>query len=257
MTGTAITWTATPCGGYPPTTQLALFRRRAGTTAWILTPRPRPGSRATSSPGLRAPPTRAPGRSMLWARDDDTPPSPGYGATYNPGNVQVVAPLTLTAAASPASARPWQRLTWTATASGGDPGDHPVRVLPPPRRDHRLDSGRHRPGLAGQQRPQLDADLGGHRHLGDLRLGQGRQHAGQHEHLRLRRRPPTRAGPGCAVPSPSPAPSSPSAVYYGRHPSWTATASGGVPSTRQYAFFRRRAGTTRLDSRTLSSGLAG
>ncbi len=43
----------------------------------------------------------------------------GYAASYNPGQVQVVAPLTVTRTGSPASAYSGNPITWTATGSGG------------------------------------------------------------------------------------------------------------------------------------------
>ena len=124
--GTTINWTATPCGGYPPTTELALFRRRVGSTAWI------PDATAPawqSSNAFTWTPTSADTGTweiLLWVRDDDTPANPGYGATYNPGNVNVVSPLTLTVTSTPPSRPHYDSrvLGWTATASGGVPGTY-------------------------------------------------------------------------------------------------------------------------------------
>ncbi len=66
---------------------------------------------------------------FVWVKDGDTPANQngyGYATSYNPGPVQVVAPLTLSVTPSPES-RPHddtRLITWTATASGGIPATY-------------------------------------------------------------------------------------------------------------------------------------
>ncbi len=242
-TGTAITWTATPCGGYPPTTQLALFRRRVGTTAWI----PDVSAPAWQSSNVF---TWTPGTAdtgtweiLLWVRDDDTPPSPGYGATYNPGNVQVVAPLTLSVTATPAWSLSGNAITWTATASGGIPATTQYALF-------RRRSGT-TPWTPSVTTPPWQAS-------GSLSWTPAAADAGTWEvyvWVKDGTTPPTMNTYGYAAgrnagsvqvvaPMTLSGTVSPAAAYYGTPLTWTANATGNTPSTTQYAFFRRRAGTT-------------
>ncbi len=155
------------------------------------------------------------------------------------------APLSVTGTGSPSSSPYGSHPHLDGHGQRRHPVDHPVRPLPPPRRDPELDPGRDRSGLAAQQRPELDSDLGRRRHLGDHHLGQGRQHAGHPEHLRLRRLLQRGPGPGHdAGPAHRHGHWKPLVVAGGTAVTWTATASGGIPSTTRYALFRRKSGTS-------------
>ncbi len=242
-TGTAITWTATPCGGYPPTTQLALFRRRAGTTAW--TPATTAPAWQSSNVFTWTPSSADTGtwEILLWVRDDDTPPSPGYGTTYNPGNVQVVAPLTLSVTASPAWSLSGNAITWTATAGGGTgtnvqyaffrrrSGTTPwtPSVTAPSWQTSRTFSWTPAAADAGNWDIYVWVkDSATPPGMNTYGYGAG-------------------ANPGgvqVVAPMTLSGTVSPASAYAGTTLTWTANATGNTPSTTQYAFFRRRAGTT-------------
>ncbi|HEV8579662.1 MAG TPA: hypothetical protein VGX68_11340 [Thermoanaerobaculia bacterium] len=241
--GTTITWNATACGGYPPTTEFALFRRRVGATAWI------PDVTAPAwqaSNVLTWTPTSADVGTweiVLWVRDDDTPPSPGYGATFNPGNVQVVAPLTVTGTGSPAAVYHGNPVTWTATGSGGTGAGRQYAffrrkvgtsswipdVTSPAWQTSNVLSWTPAAGDVGTWETSIwfkDANTPANANT----YGYGAYYNPGPVQVFA---PPTVTGTG-----------SPSSVNYGTTITWTATASGGTGSPRQYAFFRRKVGTS-------------
>src|SRR5215203_1356733 len=122
--GTPITWTVTVTGGAPASTQYALFRRRSGTSPW--TPDVSSPAWQTSNVLSWTPTSGELGNwdIYVWAKDGNTPGNMnvyGYAASYNPGGVQVVAPLTVTGTVSPSSGTYGTTFTYTATASGGNP----------------------------------------------------------------------------------------------------------------------------------------
>ncbi|HJX26479.1 MAG TPA: hypothetical protein VJ885_01095, partial [Thermoanaerobaculia bacterium] len=118
-----INWTATTGGGTPATTQVALFRRRVGTTTW--TPAVTAPAWQTSKT-LSWTPTSAETGSWeisIWVKDGDTPANQntyGYATSHNPGTVQVVNPPTLNVTMSPASVNYGTTITWTASATSSN-----------------------------------------------------------------------------------------------------------------------------------------
>jgi hypothetical protein len=244
-TGTTITWTASPCGGYAPTTELALFRRRVGTTPWIPDTTPpawQAGKTFTWTPAAADVGTW---EVLLWVRDDDTPPSPGYGATYNPGNIVVRAPLTLTAAsASPAQVVHGNPVTISATASGGVPATTQYAFFRRRAGNVAWTPDASTPAWQSSSTfvwtPTV-ADVGTWETY--VWVKDGNTPANQNTYgyangrsagnVTVTRPPLTVTGT-----------SSPSASYHGVTLNWTVTPTGGDAATRQYALFRLRDGTS-------------
>ncbi|MEA2562185.1 MAG: hypothetical protein QOH06_3689 [Acidobacteriota bacterium] len=242
--GTAINWTATPCGGYPPTTQFALFRRRVGATAWI--PDVTAPVWQSSNVLTWTPNTTDTGawEISLWVRDDDTPPSPGYGATYNPGNVLVETPPSVTGTSSPAAVYHGNAVTWTATGSGGTSAGRQYALF-------RLKSGTSdwipSPSAPAWQTGNVlswtpsSADVGSWTIVVWYRDANTPASANGGYGYAAYYVPgivqvyahPTVTGTG-----------SPGSVTYGTAITWTATGSGGTGSAKQYAFFRKKVGTS-------------
>src|SRR5215210_602815 len=239
--GTTFTWTASASGGDAVTRQYALFRRRAGTTSW--TP-------ATSSPAWQS------GNAMswtttstdagtweisIWAKDGVS----SGNVTCNPGNIQVFAPLTVTGTSSPSTSPYGATITWTATASGGDASTIRYAFF---RR------------LAGTTPWTPDVTAPNWQSSRTMSWTPTSADVGTWEifiWVKDAYTPPTmntygqaawyNAGP-VQVTTPAPVTvtgtGSPATSPAGTTISWTATASGGIPSTYQYAFFRRKAGTS-------------
>jgi hypothetical protein len=119
-----INWTATTGGGTPATTQVALFRRRAGTTTW--TPAVTAPAWQTSKTVSWTPATADVGswEILLWVKDGDTPSNQntnGYATSYNPGTVQIVNPPTLSVTMSPSPVNAGTTITWTASSNSSNP----------------------------------------------------------------------------------------------------------------------------------------
>jgi hypothetical protein len=90
--GTTLTWTANASGGTPSTTQYALFRRRAGDSAW--TPDVTAPAWQTSNVLSWTPTSADLGtwEIILWVKDGNTPATMntyGFAAYYNAQPVQV------------------------------------------------------------------------------------------------------------------------------------------------------------------------
>jgi hypothetical protein len=239
-TGTAINWTATPCGGYPQTTEVALLRRRAGTTTWSAPI----WQASTTLSWTPAPADVGTWEVILWVRDDDTPASPGYGATYNPGNVQVVAPLGLSVSVNPTQVVHGNPVTVTATAVGGVPASTRYAFF-------RRRSGT-TPWTPDATTPvwqtsntftwtPASADLG----TWDIYVWvkDGNTPANQNTYGY------SAGANGGTVKVVTPpltltSTTSPGTSYHSQTITWTATTGGGTPATTQVALFRRRAGTT-------------
>src|SRR5204863_5384426 len=109
----------TATGGTPATTKYAFFGRRVGTTAW--TPDVTTPNWQTSNVMNWTPTSTDTGtwEIVVWVKDGDTPASPGYAATCNPGTVQIMAPLTVTGTGSPAYSPYATTITWPANPTSG------------------------------------------------------------------------------------------------------------------------------------------
>jgi len=242
--GNPINWTATATGGIPASTQYALFRRRAGATAWtpdVTAPAWQASNALSWTPGAADGGTW---EIIVWAKDGNTPPTMntyGYAAYANAGPVEVKAPLAVTVTASPAYATYGNTITWTATATGGDTASIQYTL------------GRRRVGAADWLPSPLvwqsgnvlswtptSADVGTweiavavkDRNTPAGANGYGYSAAAVSSNVQV------------VAPLSLTATVSPGQVVYGNPVTWTATANGGVPATTKFAFFRRRSGTT-------------
>jgi hypothetical protein len=242
--GTQITWTATASGGDSATTRYAFFRRRAGTTPW--------------TPDVTAPawqssnvfgwtPTSADAGTweiVLWVKDGNTAANAngyGYAAYVNAGPVQIYNPMSLTGNASPASANYGTTLTWTANAGGGTPGAFQYAFF------------RRR---AGTTPWTPDVTAPNWQSSNSFSWTPTSADTGTWEIIlwvKDANTPATlntygygayyNAGPVLiTAPLSLSVTPSPSSSPYGTTIHWTATASGGNPSTTQYALFRRKSG---------------
>jgi hypothetical protein len=240
--GNPITWTLTAAGGNPNTRQYAFFRRIAGTTAWtpdVTAPVWQSGNTFTWTPTSANVGTW---EIIFWVKDGDTPATQntyGYGAYVNAGTVQVVAPLTVTCNSYPPSAVSYgTTLNWAPTANGGVPGTIQYTVI------------RQLAGTtAWLPSPAVWQSSNA------LSWTPGASDVGTWQFSIMVKDANTPASPGYAaycgagqvkVTAPLTLSITPSPAYStaGNAITWTATAGGGTPATYQYAFFRRRAGTT-------------
>jgi hypothetical protein len=241
--GNSLTWTASATGGDAVTLSYAIFGRLAGTTAW--------------TPDTAAPAWQA-GNTFSWtpasanvgtweilirAKDANTPASPGYAVSCNPGNVQIVAPLTVTGAGSPAYSPYGTSITWTAGASGGVPATTRYAFF-----RRRAGTTPWTPDVAApawqtsnvMSWTPTSADTGTWEIIIWVKDGNTPATMNTYGYAAY-----YNAGPVQVVtPLNLSGSSSPPPSYHGQTLSWTANASGGVSSTRQYAFFRRRIGAT-------------
>ncbi|HTG32306.1 MAG TPA: hypothetical protein VLB76_05200 [Thermoanaerobaculia bacterium] len=247
--GNAITWTATASGGVPATTKFALFRRRAGATAWIpdvTTPAWQASNVLSWTPTSAD--TGTPWEIFIWVKDGNTPANAngyGYAAYANAGNVQVVtAPITLTVTPSPASSIYGNAITWTASTTGGTPATTKFAFF------------RRRAGTtpwtpdattpAWQTSNVMSwtpssADVGTWEIFIWAKDGDTAANANGYGAYVNAGNVQVTAPPVLTLTVTG----SPAASVYGNAITWTATAGGGNnPSTTKYAFFRRRAGTT-------------
>jgi hypothetical protein len=244
--GTAVSWTATASGGGDPATrQYALFRQRAGTTSWI----PDVSSPAwQASNVLSWTPLAADVATwgiVIWVRDASTPANMntyGFAAYCNAGPVKVLAPLSIIVTPSPATANAGNSITWTATATGGDPGTLQYALF-----RRKAGNTAWTPDVtspAWQTSNVLSwtptaADVGTWEIIVWVRDAYTSANMNGYGFAAYANAGPVNVvAPLSLTCTPSPAP-----VNYGTTISWTATASGGDPATRQYALFRQRAGT--------------
>ena len=181
----------------------------------------------------------------IWAKDGNTPVNPGYGALCNPGTIQVLTPLTVTGTGSPSTSPYGATITWTATASGGDASSIRYAFF---RR------------LAGTSSWTPDVTAPNWQSSRTMSWTPTSADVGTWEifiWVKDANTPPTMSTYGHAawynagnVQVTTPAPltvsgtGSPSTSPAGTTITWTATTSGGIPSTVSYALFRRRAGTS-------------
>jgi hypothetical protein len=244
--GLPITWTVTPSGGVPGTIQYAFFRRRSGTSDWI----PAPSSPAWQGNNVL---TWTPllgdlgaWDTFIWARDSLTPPNQnnyGYATSCNPGPVQVVVPISLTSTPSPAVVQHGTTVTWTATATGGVQASLQYALF------------RRKVGTAdwvpARTSPQWQTNnilswVTVPANVGDWEIeiwakdGTTPPNANGYGYAAIHNPGPVKVvAPLSITCTPSPASASPGVPI-----NWTVTPNGGVPGTIQYAFFRRRSGTT-------------
>jgi len=239
--GTAITWTASVSGGDTPTIQYAMGRRRVGTADWTAL------VWQTSNVLSWTPAAADTGAWEIGivVRDGTTPPNAngyGYAAYINPGNVQVVTPLTLGVTATPAWSMSGTAINWTATASGG---------ATPATRQYALF--RRRSGTTTWT-PSVNAPAW---QAGNaLGWTPAAADAGSWDLYFWVKDAATPAGMNTygyatganggvvqvVAPMTVGGTVSPASAYHGTTLTWTANASGGTASTTRYAFFRRRAG---------------
>ncbi|HEV2852012.1 MAG TPA: hypothetical protein VHC97_04335 [Thermoanaerobaculia bacterium] len=245
--GNAITWTATASGGVPATTKFALFRRRAGTTPWtpdVTAPAWQTGNTFSWTPASADVGTW---EIIVWVKDGNTPANAntyGYAAYANAGPVKVVTPpLTLTVTGSPAYATAGNTITWTATAGGGTPSTTQYALF---RRRSGATAWTPDVTAPAWQTSNIlswtttSADVGTWEIVVWVKDGDTPATMNTYGYAAY-----ANAGPVQVVaPLSLTVTGSPASSIYGNALTWTATASGGVPSTTQYAFFRRRAGAT-------------
>ncbi|MFL6234638.1 MAG: hypothetical protein ACJ76N_16010 [Thermoanaerobaculia bacterium] len=244
--GTTLTWTANPSGGTPGTFQYAFFRRRAGTTPWT----PDVTAPAWQSSNVMSwTPTSADigtWEIILWVKDANTPASQntyGYGAYYNAGPVQIVAPLTVSGTGSPASSPSGTTLNWTANASGGNPATTQYALF-----RRRAGTTPWTPDVtapAWQTSNVLSwtptsADAGTWEIIIWAKDGNTASNANGYGYASYYNAGPVQVYNSITLTGTG----SPSSANYGTTVNWTANPSGGTAGTFQYAFFRRRAGTT-------------
>jgi len=244
--GTTITWTATATGGTPGTIQYTVGHQLAGTTNWLPSP-----SVFQSSNVLTWTPTAA--DVGTWAigigvKDVNTPANAPYGVSAStlPGTVRVVAPLSVSITPSPASSVYGNPITWTATPSGGDSATIQYAFF-----RRRAGTATWTPDVtapAWQTSNQFTwtpalADEGGQPWeiivwAKDVTTPASMNTYGYAAY----------ANPGPVQVTTPPltlsTTASPAYSTAGNAITWTVTAAGGNPNTRQYAFFHRIAGTT-------------
>jgi hypothetical protein len=186
--------------------------------------------------------------AYVWVRDYTTPANAntyGYALGNGGGNTQVFAPLSVTASGTPSSSPYGATITWTATASGGNPATTRYAFF-------------RRAAGATAWIPDVTAanwqtsntfswtptasDAGSWVIIVWVKDGNTPANMNTYGYAAY-----YNAG---AVEVTTPAPltvsgtGSPSTSPAGTTITWTATTSGGIPSTVKYALFRRKAGTS-------------
>jgi hypothetical protein len=243
--GTSLIWTAHASGGNPATTQYAFFRRRSGTVPW--TPDVTSPAWQTSNILSWTPAAADVGtwETNIWVKDGNTPANAntyGYAAAYNPGPVQVTAPLTLSGTGSPASATYGTTLTWTANASGGNPATTQYAFFR--RRSGTVPWTPDVTSPAWQTSNVLSwtpaaADVGSWDTYIWVKDGNTPATMNTYGYAAGYNPGPVQITAALTLTGTG----SPASATYGTTLTWTANASGGNPATTQYAFFRRRSGT--------------
>ena len=243
--GTPVVWTINVSGGTPPY-QFAFFRRRQGTMPW--TPSVSTPAWQTSNVHSWTPAAGDAGiwEFYVWIKDADTPPSQnvyGYAIGCNLGTVEVGVQLTVTSTPSPAAAYHSNPLAWTATGSGGTGTGRQYALF-------RLKAGTSNwipsPSAPSWQPGNILSWTPGPADVGTWTIviwfkdsstpadangyGFGAYHNAGAVQVYAH---PAVSGTG-----------SPSSADHGTTISWTATGSGGIGSAKQYALFRKRAGTS-------------
>jgi hypothetical protein len=256
-----INWTATTGGGTPSTTQVALFRRRAGTTTW--TPAVTAPAWQTGKTLSWTPATADVGswEILLWVKDGDTPSNQntnGYATSHNPGTVQIVAPPTLSVTMSPSPVNAGTTITWTASSSSSNPAS--VRYAFFRKRSGTTTWSPSVSAPAWQTSntyswTTTSTDVGDwdtYVWVKDAYTPASMSTYGYAAGFNtggLRIVSPL-GGISCS--------GEPSAAYYGRPFAWTANPGGGDAATLRYAMFRRRIGTsTWIPDRTSPSWQSG
>jgi hypothetical protein len=247
--GNAITWTATISGGDAASAQYALFRRRAGATAWIpdVTAPAWQSSNVLSWTPTLADAGGAPWEIIVWAKDVTTPANAngyGFAAYANAGPVQVVTPpLTLSVTPSPSSSTTGTAISWTATANGGNPST--IRYAFFRRRAGTtpwtpdVTAPAWQTGNVFTWTP-TSSDAGTWEIVIWVKDGDTPATMNTYGYAAYANAGPVQVVAPLAVTSTA----SPAIVTYGTTISWTATATGGVPGTIQYTLGRQLAGTT-------------
>jgi hypothetical protein len=247
--GTTITWTATSTGGIQETVQYAFFRRPSGTNPWT----PPAGSPNWQASNVHhwTPSSSETGSwdTYVWVRDINTPPSMftyGYAAGFNPGGVRVTtpsAPLTLTSTMSPSSSPYGRTITWTATATGGVPGTIQYAFFRRPSGDLAWIPPATAPSWQSSRFHSwtpTSADAKGWDTYVWVRDANTSPTQNAHGYTAS-----FNTG-GVLVTTPAPldvtSTMSPSSSPAGASINWTATSTGGIQETVEYAFFRRRSG---------------
>ena len=244
--GTTVSWTATASGGTAGTYQYAFFRRRLGTTPW--TPDVTAAAWQTSNVMSWTPTSADTGtwEIVIWVKDANTPATQntyGYGAYYNAGTLLVTGPLSLRTTPSPSTSPAGTTLSWTLTASGGNPATTKYAFF-----RRRAGTTPWTPDVTAANWQTSNtvnwtptaADAGTWEIIFWVKDGATPSTMNTYGYAAYVNagtvqvyNPITLTGTG-----------SPSSAVYNTTVSWTATPSGGTAGTFQYAFFRRRLGTT-------------
>jgi hypothetical protein len=244
LSGNAITWTANTSGGTGTSVRYALFRRRAGTTAW--TPSVNSPAWQTSNVMSWTPTSADAGtwEMYIWVKDSATPANMntyGYAAGYNAGLVQVVAPMSVSGTGSPASAYYGTTLTWTANASGNTPATTKYAFF-----RRRAGTSAWTPDVTApawqtsnvMSWMPTSADIATWEIIIWVKDGNTPANMNTYGFAAY-----YNAGPVQVVTPPTlSGTSSPSSVPYGQTITWNTNANGGTGTGVRYAFFRRRVG---------------
>lgn len=247
-TGTTFTWSANASGGDSTTLRYALLRRRVGTSTWVP---------AQTSPSWQSGNTfswttlssdAGSYEIAIWAKDGNTAANAntyGYAVSCNPGTIQVLTPPTVTGTTSPSQSPYGATITWTATASGGDPATYRYAIF-----RRRAGTSAWTPDVTTPSWQSsrtfswtpTSADVGTWEVFIWVKDAYTPSNMNTYGHAAW-----YNAG-NVEVTTPAPVTvtgtGSPSTSPAGTTISWTATASGGIPSTYKYALFRRKAGTS-------------
>ncbi len=246
--GNTLSWTANAGGGTPGTFKYAFFRRLAGTTPW--TPDVTAAAWQTSNVMSWTPTSADTGtwEIIIWAKDANTPATQntyGYGAYYNAGTVQVVAPLGVTVTPSPSSSLYGNAITWTVTASGGVPSSTRYaffrRLAGTTPWTPDVTAAAWQSGNTFSWTPAGN-DVGTWEIIIWIKDGNTPANMNTYGYAAYVNAGPVQvtAPPLTAVTTTG----SPSTWHAGSTLTWTATPTGGVPASRQYALFRRLSGAS-------------
>jgi hypothetical protein len=247
-TGTTFNWSANASGGDSATLRYALFRRRVGSSTWV--PAQSSPSWQTSSSFSWSTLSLDAGSYdiVIWAKDGNTPANAntyGYAVSCSPGTIQVITPPTVTGTTSPSTSPYGATISWTATASGGDASSMRYAIF-----RRRAGTSAWTPDVTNPSWQSgrtfswtpTSADVGTWEVFIWIKDAYTPSNMNTYGHAAW-----YNAG-NVDVTTPAPVTvtgtGSPSTSPAGTTISWTATASGGVPGTYQYAFFRKRAGAS-------------
>ena len=236
--GTTISWTATASGGSGTGRQFAVVRKVAGSATWSA-PAWQTSNVLSWIPG---PADVNTWDIAIWVKDSLTPAGSSFGASSNPGQVRVLAPLTVSCSASPANVNPGTLINWTATPNGGDAATIRYAFF-----RKKVGTTTWIPDVTAaswqvSNKPSwtpASTDLGTWEFSIWVKDVNTPANANTYGFSSWCNPGPTQVVAPLTLTSTA----SPVAAYSGQPIKWTMTATGGVPGTLQYAWNRRRAGT--------------